>query len=53
MQHHNEVELSALGIAIANMVTIAEILRNDGLSVENKIIASFVDIKDDSGSRFV
>ncbi|KAH9760726.1 Alba domain-containing protein [Citrus sinensis] len=34
MQQHNEVELSALGMAIATVVTIAEILKNNGLAVE-------------------
>ncbi|CAL8132731.1 unnamed protein product [Prunus armeniaca] len=34
MQQYNEVELSALGMAIATVVTIAEILKNNGLAVE-------------------
>ncbi|KAE7998859.1 hypothetical protein FH972_003358 [Carpinus fangiana] len=36
MQQHNEVELSALGMAIATVVTIAEILKNNGLAIEKK-----------------
>ncbi|KAB1209065.1 hypothetical protein CJ030_MR6G025939 [Morella rubra] len=48
---HNEVELSALGMAIATVVTIAEILKNNGLAVEKKITTSTVDIKDDSRGR--
>ncbi|XWS17156.1 hypothetical protein CRYUN_Cryun33cG0044200 [Craigia yunnanensis] len=48
MQQHNEVELSALGMAIATVVTIAEILKNNGLAVEKKITTSTVDMKDDS-----
>ncbi|CAL0322005.1 unnamed protein product [Lupinus luteus] len=34
MQQHNDVELSALGMAIATVVTVAEILKNNGLAVE-------------------
>ncbi|KAG4400320.1 hypothetical protein AAZX31_07G030000 [Glycine max] len=51
MQQHNEVELSALGMAIATVVTVAEILKNNELAVEKKITTSTVDIKDDSRGR--
>ncbi|KAG6501289.1 uncharacterized protein At2g34160-like [Zingiber officinale] len=51
MQQHNEVELSALGMAIATVVTIAEILKNNGLAVERKITTSTVDITDESRGR--
>ncbi|PON78343.1 Alba DNA/RNA-binding protein [Parasponia andersonii] len=51
MQQHNEVELSALGMAIATVVTVAEILKNNGLAVEKKILTSTVDMKDDSRGR--
>ncbi|NP_001238733.1 uncharacterized protein LOC100527358 [Glycine max] len=51
MQQHDEVELSALGMAIATVVTVAEILKNNGLTVEKKITTSTVDIKDDSRGR--
>uniref|UniRef100_A0A7C8ZXM7 DNA/RNA-binding protein Alba-like domain-containing protein n=1 Tax=Opuntia streptacantha TaxID=393608 RepID=A0A7C8ZXM7_OPUST len=51
MQQYNEVELSALGMAIATVVTVAEILKNNGLAVEKKIVTSTVDIKDDSRGR--
>ncbi|XP_042411930.1 uncharacterized protein At2g34160-like [Zingiber officinale] len=51
MQQHNEVELSALGMAIATVVTIAEILKNNGLAVERKITTSTVDINDESRGR--
>ncbi|KAK4252887.1 hypothetical protein QN277_011023 [Acacia crassicarpa] len=51
MQQHNEVELSALGMAIATVVTVAEILKNNGLAVEKKIMTSTVEIKDDSRGR--
>ncbi|KAL6888296.1 hypothetical protein ACP4OV_009322 [Aristida adscensionis] len=51
MQLHNEVELSALGMAIATVVTVAEILKNNDLAVEKKIMTSTVDVKDDTRSR--
>ncbi|KAK6945080.1 DNA/RNA-binding protein Alba-like [Dillenia turbinata] len=51
MQQHNEVELSALGMAIATVVTVAEILKNNGLAVEKKITTSTVDMKDESRGR--
>ncbi|XP_057454191.1 uncharacterized protein At2g34160-like [Lotus japonicus] len=51
MQQHNDVELSALGMAIATVVTVAEILKNNGLAVEKKITTSTVEIKDDSRIR--
>ncbi|MCD7469875.1 hypothetical protein HAX54_009285 [Datura stramonium] len=34
MQQYNEVELSALGMAISTVVTVAEILKNNGFAVE-------------------
>ncbi|XVF31089.1 hypothetical protein REPUB_Repub16aG0115600 [Reevesia pubescens] len=34
IQQHSEVELSALGTAITTVVTIAEILKNNGLAIE-------------------
>ncbi|GJM90552.1 hypothetical protein PR202_ga06843 [Eleusine coracana subsp. coracana] len=51
MQLHDEVELSALGMAIATVVTVAEILKNNGLAVEKKIMTSTVDVKDDNRTR--
>ncbi|RCV04972.1 hypothetical protein SEVIR_1G043600v4 [Setaria viridis] len=51
MQLHNEVELSALGMAIATVVTVAEILKNNGLAVVKKIMTSTVDVKDETRSR--
>ncbi|OAY72024.1 uncharacterized protein At2g34160-like [Ananas comosus] len=53
MQQHNEVELSALGMAIATVVTIAEILKNNGLAVEKKITTSTVDVKDETRGRSI
>ncbi|XP_021737960.1 uncharacterized protein At2g34160-like [Chenopodium quinoa] len=49
MQQHNELELSALGMAIATVVTIAEILKNNGFAVEKKIATSTVDINESGG----
>ncbi|XP_021891422.1 uncharacterized protein At2g34160-like [Carica papaya] len=51
MQQHNEVELSALGMAIATVVTIAEILKNNGLAVEKRIMTSTVDMREETGGR--
>ncbi|GMY29329.1 Alba DNA/RNA-binding protein [Fagus crenata] len=51
MQQHNEVELSALGMAIATVVTIAEILKNNGLAFEKRITTSTVDMREDAGGR--
>ncbi|ESQ52010.1 hypothetical protein EUTSA_v10017416mg [Eutrema salsugineum] len=50
-KQYNEVELSALGMATATVVTIAEILKNNGFAVEKKIMTSTVEIKDDSRGR--
>lgn len=33
---HEEVQLSALGMAVSTMVSIAEILKKDGLAVETR-----------------
>ncbi|XP_022749506.1 uncharacterized protein At2g34160-like [Durio zibethinus] len=51
MQQYNEVELSALGMAIATVVTIAEILKNNGLVVEKKITTSTIDMREESRGR--
>ncbi|CAN8316105.1 unnamed protein product [Cochlearia groenlandica] len=53
MQQYDDVELSALGMAISTVVTVAEILKNNGFAVEKKIMTSTVDIKDDSRGRSV
>ncbi|KAL5564870.1 hypothetical protein UlMin_028034 [Ulmus minor] len=52
IQQHNEVELSALGMAITTVVTIAEILKNNGLSTE-KILTSTVGMKDENKGRLI
>ncbi|ONM29621.1 Retrovirus-related Pol polyprotein LINE-1 [Zea mays] len=51
MQQHEDVELSALGMAIATVVTVAEILKNNGFAVEKKIRTSTVEINDESRGR--
>jgi hypothetical protein len=33
---HGEIQLSALGMAVSTMVSIAEILKKDGLAVETR-----------------
>ncbi|XP_074286440.1 uncharacterized protein At2g34160-like [Silene latifolia] len=49
MQQYNDVELSALGMAISTSVTIAEILKNNGFAVEKKITTSTVDMNESGG----
>uniref|UniRef100_A0A6U9RJF1 DNA/RNA-binding protein Alba-like domain-containing protein n=1 Tax=Picocystis salinarum TaxID=88271 RepID=A0A6U9RJF1_9CHLO len=44
LQAHDEVELSALGMAISSVVTVAEILKNQGYAVEKKIETSTVEV---------
>ncbi|KAJ8560042.1 hypothetical protein K7X08_004100 [Anisodus acutangulus] len=51
MQQYNEVELSALGMAISTVVSIAEILKNNGMATEKKITTSTVDVKEDMRGR--
>uniref|UniRef100_M8AJV0 DNA/RNA-binding protein Alba-like domain-containing protein n=1 Tax=Aegilops tauschii TaxID=37682 RepID=M8AJV0_AEGTA len=51
MQQHGEVELSAPGMAIATVVTVAEILKNNGFAFETRITTSTVEIKDEMRGR--
>ncbi|KAJ0253840.1 hypothetical protein HA466_0114510 [Hirschfeldia incana] len=51
IQQHNEVELSALGMAITTVVTISEILKNNGLATEKKVLTSTVGMKDENKGR--
>ncbi|KAJ4844617.1 hypothetical protein Tsubulata_023443 [Turnera subulata] len=51
MQQYNEIELSALGMAIATVVTVAEILKNNGFAIEKKIMTSTVDMRDETRGR--
>ncbi|ESQ32310.1 hypothetical protein EUTSA_v10005588mg [Eutrema salsugineum] len=53
IQQHNEVELSALGMAITTVVTISEILKNNGLATEKKVLTSTVGMKDENKGRIV
>ncbi|VFQ85904.1 unnamed protein product [Cuscuta campestris] len=53
IQQHNEVELSALGMAITTVVTVAEILKNNGFATEKKVLTSTVGMKDETKGRMV
>ncbi|KAL6989464.1 hypothetical protein U1Q18_015213 [Sarracenia purpurea var. burkii] len=53
IQQHDEVELSALGMAITTVVTIAEILKNNGLATEKKVLTSTVGMKDETKGRLI
>ncbi|CAA0838866.1 Alba DNA/RNA-binding protein [Striga hermonthica] len=53
LQQHNEIELSALGMAITTVVTIAEILKNNGFAKEKSIMTSTVGMKDQDKGRVV
>lgn len=48
LQEHGEVQLSALGVAISSMVTLAEILKNKQLALETRIVTSLEEINSDS-----
>lgn len=53
MQQYEEVELSALGMAIATVVTVVEILKNNELAIVKKICTSTIDIGDETRGRTV
>ncbi|CAH8387063.1 unnamed protein product [Eruca vesicaria subsp. sativa] len=53
IQQHNEVELSALGMAITTVVTISEILKNNGLATEKKVLTSTVGMKDETKGKII
>ncbi|KAB2621412.1 hypothetical protein D8674_023594 [Pyrus ussuriensis x Pyrus communis] len=53
IEQYNEVELSSLGMAITTVITIAEILKNNGLAIEKKVSTSTVGMKDESKGRLV
>lgn len=53
IKQHNEVELTALGMAIPTAVTIAEILKANGTAVEKKLLISTVGTKDENKGRVV
>ncbi len=51
LEDHGEVHLSALGVAISSLVTVAELLKSRGLVVEKKIGTLLENLQDDDGSR--
>ncbi|PIN01298.1 hypothetical protein CDL12_26196 [Handroanthus impetiginosus] len=53
LQQHNEIELSALGMDITTVVTISEILKNNGFVKEKSIVTSTVGMKDQAKGRMV
>ena len=53
LQEHGEVQLSALGLAISSMVTVAEILKNNRLANEHKIYTGLDAFNDDGRERAV
>ncbi|KAJ9700576.1 hypothetical protein PVL29_006062 [Vitis rotundifolia] len=53
IKQYNDVELSALGMAIPSVVTIAEILKRNGVATQKKILTSTVDMKWETNGRTV
>ncbi|XP_058200385.1 uncharacterized protein At2g34160-like [Rhododendron vialii] len=53
IKQHNNVVLSALGMAIPTVVTIAEILKANGLAMEKGVWTSTVGIKDEAKGRII
>ncbi|KAF6173464.1 hypothetical protein GIB67_027159 [Kingdonia uniflora] len=53
MRQYDVVELSALGMAITTVVTISEILKNNGLAIQKSITTSTVDMKDETKGKLV
>jgi len=51
LAQYEEVELSALGMACATVVTVAEILKNNGLANEKKVMTSTIEIRDETRGR--
>ena len=50
LQEHGEVQLSALGIAIAPAVTVAEILKSRGLALDKRIVTALETLADEARS---
>lgn len=48
LQEHGEVHLSALGVAIASLVTVAELLKAKELAVEKKVQTMLETTQDES-----
>ena len=53
LQEDGQVHLSALGVAISSLVTVAEIMKNKGLAVEKKIITLLETREDSEDSKKV
>lgn len=54
IKQYNDVELTALGMAIPTVITISEILKRTGLAVEKKIsISTVAGSKDEEKGRIV
>ncbi|CAD7697088.1 unnamed protein product [Ostreobium quekettii] len=51
MQQHGEVQLSALGFAMSNMVSVAEILKKEKLAVEKRLTTSIDTLSDQGRPR--
>lgn len=51
LQENGEVQLSALGVAISSLVTVAEILKSRELAVEKKIMTTMESRDDGEESR--
>ncbi|XP_044486454.1 uncharacterized protein At2g34160-like [Mangifera indica] len=52
IKQYNNVELSALGMAIPTVITIAEILKRDGVAINQEVNISTVNSKQDHGGSF-
>ncbi|XP_038877187.1 uncharacterized protein At2g34160-like [Benincasa hispida] len=53
IKQYNEVELSALGMAIPTVVTIAEILKRNGLAFQKTLTISSVSLKKGENDKLV
>ncbi|KAJ0092173.1 hypothetical protein Patl1_25221 [Pistacia atlantica] len=53
IKQYNNIELSALGMAIPTVITIAEILKRDGLANNKEVKISTVDSKEDHRGSFI
>ena len=51
LQEHGEVHLSALGVAISSLVTVAEMLKSRGLATEKKISTMLEARQDNEDAR--
>ncbi|GLC45920.1 hypothetical protein PLESTM_001801400 [Pleodorina starrii] len=53
MAEHGEVVLSALGLAVSNMVTVAEILKKEGWAVEKSLRTGLETLEGEGDQRSV